>query len=61
MPVTMVSDEEFIAELTEHDKIVVKFYTDWCGSCRVFRPKFIRMSDDLKFSKDHPLPLVLHF
>ena len=49
MAVTIVSDKEFKAELEKHDKIVVKFFTDWCGSCRLFRPKFIRISDEERF------------
>jgi thiol-disulfide isomerase/thioredoxin len=50
MPVTIVNDNEFIKELESDERIVVKFFTDWCGSCRIFRPKFIRMSDEERFN-----------
>jgi len=50
MAVTIVTDAEFLSELEKHDKVVVKFFTDWCGSCRLFRPKFIRLSDDERFN-----------
>ena len=49
MAVTIINDQEFIKELLLHHKIIVKFFTDWCGSCRLFRPKFIRLSDEEQF------------
>ena len=49
MAVPLVSDKEFGEELLAHKKIVVKFFTDWCGSCRLFRPKFIRISEEEQF------------
>ncbi len=49
MAVPLVNDIEFREELESHDKIVVKFFTDWCGSCRLFRPKFIRLSEEERF------------
>ena len=49
MAVTKVSDSEFVKELSAHPKVVVKYYADWCGSCKLFAPKFRRLSDDPKF------------
>lgn len=31
-------------------KTVVKYYADWCGSCKLFSPKFKRLSDDERFT-----------
>lgn len=45
MPVTKSSDADFRQLLDSHDKVVVKYYADWCGNCRLFSPKFKRMSD----------------
>ncbi len=50
MAVRIVNDREFQEELKTHDKIIVKFFTDWCGSCRLFRPKFIRLSEEQRFN-----------
>ncbi len=52
--VTKVTDAEFFDELKNNDKVAVKFYADWCGNCRLFTPKFNRMSEkeeykDIKF------------
>ncbi|GAA4391257.1 thioredoxin family protein [Hymenobacter koreensis] len=45
MPVTKASDADFNQLLADHDKVVVKYYADWCGNCRLFSPKFKRLSD----------------
>lgn len=43
--VTKVTDAEFFDELKNNDRVAVKFYADWCGNCRLFAPKFNRMSE----------------
>ena len=40
---------ELLAEIQRHQKVIVKYYTEWCGSCRLFKPKFVRLSDDERF------------
>lgn len=40
------TDDDFNNVLAEHPKVIVKFYADWCGQCRLFSPKFTRLSDD---------------
>lgn len=30
-------------------KTVVKYYADWCGSCKLFGPKYKRLSEDERF------------
>jgi thiol-disulfide isomerase/thioredoxin len=48
MVVQKVNDAEFKAVLESHDRVVVKYYADWCGNCRLFAPKFNRMAEDEK-------------
>lgn len=46
MAVVKVTDAEFKDQLANNDKVVVKYYADWCGSCRLFAPKYKRVSNE---------------
>lgn len=46
MAVVKVNDAEFQKQLNENSKVVVKYYADWCGSCRLFAPKYKRVSNE---------------
>ena len=50
MSVVKTTDNEFGSQIAEHEKVIVKYYADWCGTCRLFAPKFNRLSDDERFS-----------
>lgn len=49
MAVELVNDTDFALKLQENDKVVVKYYADWCGSCRLFSPKYKRLSNDERY------------
>ena len=49
MAVTLLTDIDFKNNIEQHDKVVVKYYADWCGSCKLFAPKFKRLSGDERF------------
>ena len=49
MAVVSASDQDFNTQLGSHTQVVVKYYADWCGACKLFAPKFKRMSDDERF------------
>jgi len=49
MAVQQVTDTEFATQLAENEKVVVKYYADWCGNCRLFSPKFKRLSESEDF------------
>jgi thiol-disulfide isomerase/thioredoxin len=48
MSVQKVNDTEFAEILSSKEKVVVKYYADWCGSCRLIAPKYNRMSEEEK-------------
>lgn len=49
MAVEDVTSNNFDEVLKSNEKVVVKYYADWCGSCKLFAPKFRRLSDDERF------------
>lgn len=49
MSVLKSTDSEFANALATNPKVVVKYYADWCGSCKLFAPKYKRLSSDPKF------------
>ncbi|MFY8032902.1 MAG: thioredoxin family protein [Flexibacteraceae bacterium] len=50
MAIVKTTDAEFGTLLQDNEKVIVKFYADWCGSCKLFAPKFRRLSDDERFA-----------
>ena len=49
MAVHSVNDSEFKEKIVAAEKVVVKYYADWCGSCKLFAPKFKRVSNEEKY------------
>jgi thioredoxin 1 len=47
--VQQITDADFQDFSIKNSLIVVKFYADWCGSCKLFSPKFKRISEDIRF------------
>lgn len=45
MAVTLYTDADFNTVLQNNPKVVVKYFADWCGNCKLFAPKFRRMSE----------------
>lgn len=50
MAIIELTDQNFKSALLENNKTIVKFYAGWCGSCRMFNPKFKRLSNDERFA-----------
>jgi thiol-disulfide isomerase/thioredoxin len=46
MAVTKSTDADFAQLLQANEKAIVKYYADWCGSCKLFAPKFRRLSEN---------------
>jgi len=49
MAVIEINDDSFSKEIEENKNIIVKYFADWCGTCRLFAPKFKRLSEDERF------------
>lgn len=49
MEVQEITDENFKQALQENNKVVIKYYADWCGSCKLFSGKFKRLARDERF------------
>jgi thiol-disulfide isomerase/thioredoxin len=49
MNVITAGDADFKELLEKNENVIVKYYADWCGSCRLFAPKFKRLSGDERF------------
>jgi thiol-disulfide isomerase/thioredoxin len=49
MAVQLSTDSDFKEVLSNNDKVVVKYFANWCGSCKLFAPKYRRLSEDDRF------------
>jgi thiol-disulfide isomerase/thioredoxin len=44
--VQLSTDNDFETLLNSNKQVIVKYFADWCGSCKLFAPKFKRHSND---------------
>lgn len=49
MAVERITDELWDTTVSGNEKVIIKYYADWCGSCKLFAPKFKRLSNDERF------------
>lgn len=48
--VTISTDADFQQLIAANNKVVVKFFAGWCGTCRLFAPKFKKISDKEEYA-----------
>tara|TARA_R110000850_G_scaffold116035_4_gene231815 strand:- start:273 stop:593 length:321 start_codon:yes stop_codon:yes gene_type:complete len=46
MAIVLSTDADFKEHLANNKSVIVKYYADWCGSCRLFAPKYKRVSNE---------------
>lgn len=52
-----VNDKEITKVLQRHERVVVKYFADWCGMCRILTPRLARISLDAKYETIHFISL----
>ena len=45
------TDQETLEIIREKPKVVIMYYANWCGSCRLFKPKFEKISNKNEFKE----------
>ncbi|MDQ3073330.1 MAG: thioredoxin family protein [Bacteroidota bacterium] len=50
MAVVRVNDQTFKEAVGQNGQVIIKFFADWCGSCKLISPKYKRLSEDERFS-----------
>ncbi len=48
--VTVSTDSNFQELLNLNEKVVVKYFANWCGTCRLFSPKFKKISEKEEYN-----------
>jgi len=43
--VTKATDSEFNELIQNNSKVVIKYFANWCGTCRLFAPKYTKISN----------------
>ena len=49
MDIILSSDEDFRRLVDEKPLLLVRFYAEWCGTCRLLYPSFVQLSEDEHF------------
>jgi thiol-disulfide isomerase/thioredoxin len=45
-----ITDNDFESFIQQNEKVVVKYFANWCGTCRLFAPKYKKLSENESYS-----------
>lgn len=51
MALTQTTDKDFHDLVAKNERVIVKYFADWCGSCKLFAPKYKRLSNDERYDE----------
>lgn len=50
MAIITSTDNDFKEQISKNKRVVVKYFADWCGTCKLFTPKYRRISEEGTYS-----------
>jgi thiol-disulfide isomerase/thioredoxin len=50
MALTLATDQNFKQLLQDNSLVLVKYYADWCGNCKLIAPKVRRISEEEQYA-----------
>jgi thioredoxin 1 len=50
MALTLATDQNFKQLLQDNSLVLVKYFADWCGNCKLIAPKVRRISEEEQYA-----------
>jgi thiol-disulfide isomerase/thioredoxin len=50
MALTLATDQNFNQILQDNSLVLVKYFADWCGNCKLIAPKVRRISEEEQYA-----------
>ncbi|MBI3141739.1 MAG: thioredoxin family protein [Bacteroidetes bacterium] len=53
MDIIITTDADYQKLIDTNERVAIKFFADWCGSCKLIAPKYKRLAHDERFAGIH--------